>query len=118
MVERSLQVPASTGTITSYLPVLSDHTVLGGYVVCNANAADAELTVTLKSGSTTIGVATIPDTTAVGVPVAITMNATLATRKTKVGASTPLTLVTGGQQTASIGFDCVLKLDEFAIPRD
>ena len=118
MKEFLVQVPASTGAAISYLPVASNHVLTGGYVVLNANAADAELVISFISGSTTVATATIPDTTAVATPVAIVMNTTLATRKTNFTTAAPVIVSTDGAQTGSIGFDVLVQLDEFAIPRD
>ena len=118
MKEFFVQVPAGTAAAINYLPVMGASTLTGGYVALSGAVADAELVVSFISGSTTVATCTIPDTTAVGTPVAIVLNTTLATRKTNLTTAAPLIVSTDGAQTGSIGFECLVQLDDFAMPRD
>jgi hypothetical protein len=111
-------VTASASAVTAYVPVVETCTVLGGYAVCNGVTLDEISTVLLKSGSTTLGTATFADNSAAGTVAAFVMDTTLATRKTKVTAAIPLSIVTGGEQTTVSGFDVVVRLDPLACPRD
>jgi len=117
---RKLNYPitASTGAVTAYIPVDAAHTVVGGYAVVNSATCNAATTVKFKSGSTVLGTATIASGATVGTVAAFVMDTTLATRKTNITAAIPLTVLTGGDQSSSTGFDVFVHLDDLACPRD
>jgi len=109
-------IPAATGAGTVYVPVPADMTVLG-FAACPSTATGGTSTVTVSSGSTALGTAAIGAADAAGVITAGTMHATLATRKTKVGATIPVKVAVDARSNSAAIF-VTLFLDEFALQRD
>lgn len=108
MARYTLFVPAGTST-TFYIPVYEKCTVLGGYVAPGGTPG-ASATVTITSGSTDVGVATVGATDAAGSTTAITMDSTLATRKTAFTTAIPMKIV--ATSTNSISWGIVIDTDE------
>lgn len=105
-------VDAGTSQVI-YVPIPAGFTkacLLGGTIVPDADNTTAS-TVTFTSGSTNVGVGTLTATTA-GTPVAITMNSTLATRKTLFTSTVPLKITVSTQNATGLGI-CI-DWDEYA----
>jgi len=109
-------IPAGTGAGTLYIPVPADMTVLG-FAVTPSAVTGSVSTVTLSSGSTALGTAAIAADTAAAAIISATMNATLATRKTKITAAIPLKVAVDARTNSTAIFGSVW-LDEFALQRD
>ena len=109
-------IPAGTGAATVYIPVDTDYTVLGFKVTPSAVTGSAS-TVTASSGATALGTAPILSATAAGAIISSTMNATLATRKTKITSAIPLKIAVDARTNSTSIFVTVF-LDEFALQRD
>lgn len=109
-------IPAATGAGTVYVPVPSDMTVLG-FAVTPSAVTGSVSTVTASSGATALGTAAIAAAGAAGTVVAATMNATLATRKTKITTTVPLKIAVDARTNSAAIFVSVW-LDEFALQRD
>jgi uncharacterized protein with beta-barrel porin domain len=118
MKEILIQIPASADAKSVFMPTVDPVCLLGGKVVTNGATIDAENVISFKVGSTTIGTATVANTSAAGTVDAIVMDATLATRKTQITAAAPLEIASAGSHGSATGFDVLLRLDEFALPRD
>jgi len=109
-------IPAGTGAGTLYIPVPADMTVLG-FAVTPSAVTGCTSTVTLSSGSTAVGTAAIASDTAAAAIITATMNATLATRKTKLTSAIPLKVAVDARTNSTAIFGSVW-LDEFALQRD
>ena len=116
MVIVTTQIPAATGAGTVYVPVPADMTVLG-FSVTPSTATGCTSTVTASSGSTALGTAAIGAADAAATITNATMNATLATRKTKLTKAIPLKLAVDARTNSSAIFISVW-FDEFALQRD
>lgn len=112
-----VRIPSGTAADFVYLPVYETMTVIGAKAVNDA-IPGADATISLISGSTTIGSIVVDDEAAAGTVTSATMSSTLATRKTSIGAATPLKVSCDGGQTTATGFDIVIRCDEFALSRD
>jgi len=112
----SAMIPAATGAGTIYIPVPSDMTVLGFSITPSAVTGSVS-TVTLSSGATAVGTAALAADTAAGAIINATMNATLATRKTKITKAIPLKVAVDAR-TNSTAIFVGIWLDEFALQRD
>lgn len=108
--------PAATGAGTMYVPVPADMTVLG-FSCCPNTATGCTSTVTVSSGSTALGTAAIGAADGAGVITAATMNATLATRKTKVTSTVPVKVAVDARTNSSLIY-VTLFLDEYALQKD
>jgi hypothetical protein len=109
-------IPAGRGAGTVYIPVDKDYTVTGFYVTPSGVTGSVS-TVTVSSGNTGLGTAAIAADTAAAAIISATMNATLATRKTKVTAAIPIKVAVDARTNGVAIFGSV-KLDEFALQRD
>lgn len=109
-------IPAGTGAGTVYIPVNADYTVLGLSATPSAVTGCAS-TVTVSSGATALGTAAILSATAAGAIIEGVMDATVATRKTKVTTAIPLKVAVDAR-TNSTAIFVTLSLDEFALQRD
>jgi hypothetical protein len=109
-------IQAGTGAGLSYIPVPADMTVLG-FKACPSTATGCTSSVTVLSGSTTLGTAAIGAADGAGVITAGTMSATLATRKTVVTTTVPLKVAVDARTNSCTIYVSVF-LDEFALQRD
>jgi len=118
MREILVQIPSNTSGETVYCPAFDDCTVLSAKAVINGDHETAAgCAVSLMVGDTTLGTVTFPDESSAGDVLAITMSATLATRKTKVTAAAPLKVVCAAQDTAA-AYDVLIRFDDSALTRD
>ncbi|HBA73472.1 MAG TPA: hypothetical protein DCZ63_15155 [Geobacter sp.] len=88
-----------------------------GFAVTPSGVTGSVSTVSVLSGSTTMGTAVLATDTAAGAIISATMSATLATRKTKVTATVPLKVSVDARSNSVAIFGSVF-LDEFALQRD
>lgn len=109
-------IAAATGAGFTLVPVPADMTVLG-FDVTPSTATGCASTVSLKSGSTTLGSAAVLTATAKADIINGAMSTTLATRKTLVTKTVPLEVAVDARTNSSAIFFTVY-LDEFALQRD
>ena len=108
--------PTGTGAASLDILVPSDMTVLG-FAATPSAVTGCTSSVTCASGTTVVGTAAIASDTAAHAVINATMSTTLATRKTKVGAATPLRVAVDAR-TNSVAIYGSVFLDEFALQRD
>jgi len=109
-------VEAATGAGFTVVPVPANMTVLG-FDVTPSTATGCATAVTVKSGSTTMGTASVLTDTAKLAIINGTMSTTLATRKTLLTKAIPLEVAVDARTNSSAIYFS-LYLDEFALQKD
>jgi hypothetical protein len=112
MARYNVTVPAGTST-TLYVPVMEKCNVLSGFVTVSG-APGASSTVEVYAGATKVGTATLATDAAAGSRTAVTMDATVATRKTATETSIKLVCASSNSIAMGISLDC----DEFVRTHD
>jgi len=108
--------PTATGAAALDILVPADMTVLG-FSITPSGVTGSISTVTVSSGTTALGTAALAVDTAAHAVINATMNATLATRKTKITKAIPLRVALDAR-TNSVAVWGSVYLDEFALQRD
>lgn len=99
------------GDDTYYIPIPIASRVVKGVTINNEQAIDAETTLTLSDGTTTIGVFTIANLSAEGAVDHLVLDAT-SLGKVELGPNTPLVAVLAGGST-NVEIAMSLIMDEF-----
>lgn len=103
-------VPAGTSAVTAYIPVPRACTILNAWSTVSGDPG-ADVTITLLSGSTTVGTITVADESTAGTVDTYVRDSTGGFTKFTAGSALKVTV---SAPTSSAGFELVIELDEYA----